>query len=81
MTLSFFLTQFADNEDLQNQWRIAKRNNKLKAVSFLKEKTGYTVSPDAMFDIQVICFDTSSSKLPCLENLLESLDLFSAMLG
>ncbi|CAK9324101.1 unnamed protein product [Citrullus colocynthis] len=47
------LKKFADNEDLQNQWRIAKRNNKLKAVSFLKEKTGYTISPDAMFDIQV----------------------------
>lgn len=67
MILSLFHTQFADNEDLQNQWRIAKRNNKLKAVSFLKEKTGYTVSPDAMFDIQVICFDAPSSKLLRLE--------------
>lgn len=67
LSLSLFHTQFADDEDLQNQWRIAKRNNKLKAVSFLKEKTGYTVSPDAMFDIQVICFDASSSKLLCLE--------------
>ncbi|XP_022774554.1 alpha-1,4 glucan phosphorylase L isozyme, chloroplastic/amyloplastic-like isoform X2 [Durio zibethinus] len=45
--------KFADNEDLQAQWRAAKRSNKLKAVSFLKEKTGYLVSPDAMFDIQV----------------------------
>ncbi|XP_022948691.1 alpha-1,4 glucan phosphorylase L isozyme, chloroplastic/amyloplastic isoform X1 [Cucurbita moschata] len=47
------LKKFADNENLQNQWRIAKRNNKLKAAAFLKERTGYTVSPDAMFDIQV----------------------------
>ncbi|XP_022774555.1 alpha-glucan phosphorylase 1-like isoform X3 [Durio zibethinus] len=47
------LRKFADNEDLQAQWRAAKRSNKLKAVSFLKEKTGYLVSPDAMFDIQV----------------------------
>ncbi|KAA8530419.1 hypothetical protein F0562_005128 [Nyssa sinensis] len=30
-----------------------KRNNKMKAVSFLKEKTGYSISPDAMFDVQV----------------------------
>ncbi|CAN1765648.1 Alpha-glucan phosphorylase 1 [Linum perenne] len=47
------LRMFADNKDLQNQWRAAKRENKMKVVSFLKEKTGYTVSPDAMFDIQV----------------------------
>ncbi|CAL1357678.1 unnamed protein product [Linum trigynum] len=47
------LRKFADNKGLQNQWRSAKRENKMKVVSFLKEKTGYTVSPDAMFDIQV----------------------------
>ncbi|KAK9052473.1 hypothetical protein SSX86_029102 [Deinandra increscens subsp. villosa] len=47
------LRKFADNEDLQSEWRAAKRINKLKVVSFLKEKTGYSVSPDAMFDIQV----------------------------
>ncbi|KAM7279417.1 hypothetical protein ACFE04_006551 [Oxalis oulophora] len=47
------LAKFADNEDLQGQWRTAKRHNKMKLVSYLKEKTGYSVSPDAMFDIQV----------------------------
>ncbi|KAL5741363.1 hypothetical protein ACOSP7_028095 [Xanthoceras sorbifolium] len=47
------LRKFADNEDFQTQFRAAKRNNKMKVVSLLKEKTGYTVSPDAMFDIQV----------------------------
>ncbi|KAH0680967.1 hypothetical protein KY284_022052 [Solanum tuberosum] len=47
------LQKFADNEDLQNEWREAKRSNKIKVVSFLKEKTGYSVVPDAMFDIQV----------------------------
>ncbi|KAK1438912.1 hypothetical protein QVD17_04724 [Tagetes erecta] len=47
------LRKFADNEDLQREWRAAKRINKLKVVSFLKEKTGYSVSPDVMFDIQV----------------------------
>lgn len=26
----------------------------MKVVSLIKEKTGFTVSPDAMFDIQVI---------------------------
>lgn len=47
------LTQFADDEDLQSEWIEAKRRNKLKVVAFLKERTGYSVSPDAMFDIQV----------------------------
>ncbi|OVA10799.1 Glycosyl transferase [Macleaya cordata] len=47
------LRKSADNEDLQNEWRAAKRSNKMKVVSFIKEKTGYVVSPDAMFDVQV----------------------------
>ncbi|KAL5553676.1 hypothetical protein UlMin_041077 [Ulmus minor] len=47
------LRKFADNEDLQVEWREAKKRNKIKVASFLKEKTGYLVSPDAMFDIQV----------------------------
>ncbi|KAL6526374.1 Alpha-1,4 glucan phosphorylase L-1 isozyme, chloroplastic/amyloplastic [Orobanche minor] len=47
------LRKFADNEDLHVQWRAAKRINKIKVASFLKEKTGYSVNPDAMFDIQV----------------------------
>ncbi|KAK4490734.1 hypothetical protein RD792_001437 [Penstemon davidsonii] len=47
------LRKFADNKDLQIEWRAAKRSNKIKVASFLKEKTGYSVNPDAMFDIQV----------------------------
>ncbi|KAI3779142.1 hypothetical protein L2E82_08683 [Cichorium intybus] len=47
------LKKFADNEELQSEWRKAKRINKERTVSFLKEKTGYLVSPDAMFDVQV----------------------------
>ncbi|CAH2044938.1 unnamed protein product [Thlaspi arvense] len=47
------LRKFADNEDLQSEWRAAKRKNKLKVVSLIKERTGYTVNPDAMFDIQI----------------------------
>uniref|UniRef100_A0A803QKT2 Alpha-1,4 glucan phosphorylase n=1 Tax=Cannabis sativa TaxID=3483 RepID=A0A803QKT2_CANSA len=47
------LRKFADNEDLHSQWRAAKRNNKLKVVSLIKERTGYSVSPDALFDVQV----------------------------
>ncbi|KAI3960515.1 hypothetical protein MKW98_003014 [Papaver atlanticum] len=47
------LRKFADNEDLQAEWRAAKKSNKIKAASYIKEKTGYAVSPDAMFDVQV----------------------------
>ncbi|XP_031100563.1 alpha-1,4 glucan phosphorylase L-2 isozyme, chloroplastic/amyloplastic-like [Ipomoea triloba] len=47
------LQKFANNEELQSQWREAKLRNKMKIVSFLKEKTGYLVSPEAMFDVQV----------------------------
>lgn len=47
------LRKFAHDEDLHTEWRAAKRSNKIKVASFLKEKTGYSVSPDAMFDIQV----------------------------
>ncbi|KAA8529365.1 hypothetical protein F0562_033836 [Nyssa sinensis] len=47
------LRKFANNEELQSEWREAKKHNKMKVVSFLKEKTGYLVSPDAMFDVQV----------------------------
>lgn len=47
------LRKFADNEELQSEWRKAKGNNKMKIVSLIKEKTGYVVSPDAMFDVQI----------------------------
>ncbi|EPS73536.1 phosphorylase, partial [Genlisea aurea] len=47
------LRKFADNEDLHKDWLAAKKSNKSKVVSFIKERTGYTVNPDAMFDIQV----------------------------
>lgn len=39
--------------ELQSEWREAKRINKLKVAAYIKEKTGYVVSPDAMFDVQV----------------------------
>ncbi|WCJ22140.1 Glycogen phosphorylase [Euphorbia peplus] len=47
------LRQFADNEDLQSEWREAKMRNKIKVAALIKEKTGYTVNPEAMFDVQI----------------------------
>ncbi|KAK7250590.1 hypothetical protein RIF29_33118 [Crotalaria pallida] len=53
MSLKCKYFQYADNEDLQLEWTEAKKRNKVRVASFLKEKTGYVVSPDAMFDVQV----------------------------
>lgn len=61
--------QFSDNEDLQSEWREAKRINKIKVADFIKEKTGYIVNPDAMFDVQVIF-----PAYPCLDLFLFYLD-------
>eukprot|EP00250_Pteridium_aquilinum_P035837 c9988_g1_i1 orf=162-3116(-) len=47
------LRQFADDEELHKEWRQAKRANKLKLAAYIKEKTGYIISPEALFDIQV----------------------------
>ncbi|KAK8472301.1 hypothetical protein PHAVU_002G168400 [Phaseolus vulgaris] len=47
------LRKFADNEDLQLEWIEAKKINKIKVASFIKDKTGYVVNPSAMFDVQV----------------------------
>ncbi|KAH9626160.1 hypothetical protein KSS87_017684 [Heliosperma pusillum] len=47
------LQKFANNVELQSEWREAKRINKMKVAAYLREKTGYIVSPDAMFDVQV----------------------------
>ena len=52
--MSVHCLQFADNEELQTEWKASKKSNKMKVVSLIKEKTGYTVSPDAMFDVQVV---------------------------
>jgi hypothetical protein len=58
-----FFYQFADNEDLQSEWIESKRRNKINVASFIKEKTGYVVSPDAMFDVQV-SFPPSKTAFP-----------------
>ncbi|MCO5570817.1 hypothetical protein L7F22_024545 [Adiantum nelumboides] len=47
------LCQFADNEELHKDWRQAKRKSKLKLAAYVKEKTGYTINPDALFDVQI----------------------------
>lgn len=49
----------------------AKRRNKIKVASFIKEKTGYVVNPNAMFDVQVGFLPSRTSFLssPVLVNI------------
>ncbi|CAI5513504.1 unnamed protein product [Closterium sp. Naga37s-1] len=47
------LAKYADNADLQKEWIAAKRARKEILAAWMKEKTGYTINPDVMFDIQV----------------------------
>jgi starch phosphorylase len=47
------LRNFADNGDLQKEWRDAKLGQKVKLQGFIKETFGEDISTDAIFDIQV----------------------------
>lgn len=45
--------QFADNKELQKEWKQAKMARKEKLAAYILAKTGYTINPNALFDIQV----------------------------
>lgn len=47
------LEKFADNGVFQEQWAVVKRQNKERLASAIRERTGYAVDPDTLFDIQV----------------------------
>lgn len=47
------MVQFADNQELQKDWVQAKIARKEKLAAYIKTKTGYTINPNALFDIQV----------------------------
>jgi len=47
------LLKFADDEKFQKEWTAAKMANKVALAKWLKDKTGYEVPTDAMFDVQV----------------------------
>jgi starch phosphorylase len=47
------LRNFADNKDLQKEWTEAKMARKQKLAAYILAKTGYTINPNALFDIQV----------------------------
>ena len=47
------LVQFAGDPKLQKEWMLAKKTCKQKLAAYIGEKTGYTVDPNSMFDVQV----------------------------
>eukprot|EP00268_Persea_americana_P043006 TRINITY_DN4310_c0_g1_i2.p1 TRINITY_DN4310_c0_g1~~TRINITY_DN4310_c0_g1_i2.p1 ORF type:complete len:844 (+),score=164.56 TRINITY_DN4310_c0_g1_i2:599-3130(+) len=47
------LQQFADNEELQDEWAAAKMANKRRLAQYVFQVTGVTIDPDTLFDIQV----------------------------
>ncbi len=47
------LEPLTDDMEFQEQWRAVKLANKRRLAALIHERTGITVSPDSLFDIQV----------------------------
>jgi starch phosphorylase len=47
------LERFADDGEFQQQWREVKLANKRRLAALIAERTGITVAPESLFDIQV----------------------------
>jgi starch phosphorylase len=47
------LERFVDNTEFHQQWRDVKLANKHRLAALIKNRTGLTVSPDSLFDVQV----------------------------
>ncbi|MCH9728695.1 MAG: glycogen/starch/alpha-glucan phosphorylase [Actinomycetia bacterium] len=47
------LEPLADDSAFQNRWRAAKRGNKARLADYVLSRTGVSLDPDWMFDIQV----------------------------
>ena len=47
------LEHFLDDESFKKEWQAIKHDNKVRLAQHIKDTTGVTVSPKALFDIQV----------------------------
>lgn len=45
----------ADDEEFLTRWAAVKLQAKRRAATYLKERTGVTVDPNVMFDVQARC--------------------------
>ena len=53
LTLLEKLEAYVDDKDFKREWAEIKTANKLRLAKHIKESTGYSVNPTALFDIQV----------------------------
>ncbi|EHA55026.1 glycogen phosphorylase [Pyricularia oryzae 70-15] len=47
------LEKWVKDEEFRKEWAAIKRSNKARLADYIKRTTGVTVSPDALFDVQV----------------------------
>lgn len=47
------LESFVDDKEFRKEWSEIKTSNKVRLAKYIKETTGYSVDPTALFDIQV----------------------------
>ncbi|XP_071714786.1 uncharacterized protein [Rutidosis leptorrhynchoides] len=47
------LKQYAANSDLQQEWMMVKKINKMRLAEYIESMSGVKVSLDAMFDVQI----------------------------
>ncbi|KAK9055914.1 hypothetical protein SSX86_027001 [Deinandra increscens subsp. villosa] len=47
------LREYASNPDLQKEWTMVKKTNKMRVAEYIEAMSGVKVSLDAMFDVQV----------------------------
>jgi len=47
------LEAIADDRDFRQAWRAAKRSNKERLATLIRERTGVEADPESMFDVQV----------------------------
>ncbi len=47
------LAAFAGDGDFQAEWRAVKKDNKRRLADLIKARTGATVNPESLFDVQV----------------------------
>ena len=70
------IAPLATDADFQNKFMAIKSGNKQRLATFLLERTGVEVNPDAMFDIQIKRIHEYKRQLM---NILEAIALYNAI--
>jgi starch phosphorylase len=70
------LDAHADDPNFQQQFAAVKRANKVRLAEVIKDRLGFTVSPDALFDVQVKRIHEYKRQLL---NVIEAVALYSSI--